>query len=60
MRALRNVVATGRTIACTIHQPSTEIFVVGQLAPRSCAFMLQAAWVAGPLLCYAHLAAIGD
>ncbi len=26
MRALRNIVNTGRTVVCTIHQPSTEIF----------------------------------
>eukprot|EP00808_Paulinella_micropora_P014058 g9644.t1 len=26
MRALRNIAATGRTVICTIHQPSCEIF----------------------------------
>lgn len=26
MRALRNIVNTGRTVVCTIHQPSAEIF----------------------------------
>ena len=26
MRAVRNIVNTGRTIVCTIHQPSTDIF----------------------------------
>lgn len=26
MRAVKNVVATGRTIVCTIHQPSIDIF----------------------------------
>ena len=26
MRALRNVASTGRTIICTIHQPSSEVF----------------------------------
>ncbi len=26
MKALRNIVRTGRTVVCTIHQPSTEIF----------------------------------
>ncbi|XP_022636458.1 ABC transporter ATP-binding protein/permease PDR18-like [Vigna radiata var. radiata] len=26
MRALKNVVRTGRTVACTIHQPSIDLF----------------------------------
>lgn len=26
MRAVKNVVDTGRTVACTIHQPSIDIF----------------------------------
>lgn len=26
MRAVKNVVDTGRTVVCTIHQPSTDIF----------------------------------
>lgn len=26
MRAVRNVVETGRTVVCTIHQPSIDIF----------------------------------
>lgn len=26
MRTVRNIVNTGRTIVCTIHQPSTDIF----------------------------------
>ena len=26
MRAMRNIVDTGRTIVCTIHQPSIDIF----------------------------------
>lgn len=26
MRAVKNVVATGRTVVCTIHQPSIDIF----------------------------------
>ncbi|KAF3790904.1 hypothetical protein EJ110_NYTH15620 [Nymphaea thermarum] len=26
MRAVKNVVSTGRTVVCTIHQPSIEIF----------------------------------
>jgi len=26
MRAVKNVVGTGRTVACTIHQPSIDIF----------------------------------
>jgi ABC-type multidrug transport system ATPase subunit len=28
MRAVRNIVNTGRTIVCTIHQPSIDIFEV--------------------------------
>ena len=26
MRAVKNVVGTGRTVVCTIHQPSIQIF----------------------------------
>jgi len=26
MRAVKNISETGRTVVCTIHQPSTEIF----------------------------------
>jgi hypothetical protein len=26
MRAVKNVVATGRTTVCTIHQPSIDVF----------------------------------
>lgn len=29
MRVVRNIVDTGRTITCTVHQPSIEIFEVG-------------------------------
>ncbi|XP_020254964.1 ABC transporter G family member 41-like isoform X1 [Asparagus officinalis] len=52
MRAVKNVVGTGRTVVCTIHQPSTDIFeafdelilmkrggeliYVGQLGQHSC------------------------
>jgi hypothetical protein len=28
MRVVRNIVDTGRTITCTVHQPSIEIFEV--------------------------------
>ncbi len=28
MRVVRNIVNTGRTIACTIHQPAIDIFEV--------------------------------
>ena len=28
MRAVRNIVSSGRTVVCTIHQPSVEIFQV--------------------------------
>jgi ABC-type multidrug transport system ATPase subunit len=26
MRVVKNIVSTGRTVVCTIHQPSTDIF----------------------------------
>ena len=26
MRAVKNITETGRTVACTIHQPGTDIF----------------------------------
>ena len=31
MRVVRNIVDTGRTIACTIHQPAIDIFEVRKL-----------------------------
>ena len=31
MRVVRNIVNTGRTIACTIHQPAIDIFEVRPL-----------------------------
>lgn len=31
MRVMRNIADTGRTITCTIHQPSIDIFEVGNL-----------------------------
>ena len=31
MRVVRNIVDTGRTITCTIHQPSVDIFEVRRL-----------------------------
>ena len=38
MRTVKNTVRTGRTVVCTIHQPSIDIFEVRQLAetPASC------------------------
>ena len=32
MRAVRNIVSSGRTVVCTIHQPSVEIFQVSKCA----------------------------
>ena len=34
MRVVRNIVDTGRTIACTIHQPAIDIFEVRQLSSK--------------------------
>ena len=35
MRVVRNIVNTGRTIACTIHQPAIDIFEVSHLDQSS-------------------------
>jgi ABC-type multidrug transport system ATPase subunit len=32
MRVVRSIADTGRTITCTIHQPSIDIFEVGELS----------------------------
>ena len=37
MRVVRNIVDTGRTITCTIHQPSVDIFEVLTLTPFTAA-----------------------
>lgn len=35
MQAVKNTVRTGRTVVCTIHQPSLEIFQVRYCNPRT-------------------------
>ena len=47
MRVVRNIVNTGRTIACTIHQPAIDIFEVWVLT--SC--VLSTLPVAASLMC---------
>lgn len=50
MRTLRNVASTGRTIICTVHQPSYELFAqVSLLSPRCVPFGL-----VFPLHCTRH------
>ena len=39
MRVVRNIVATGRTITVTIHQPAIDIFEVGLTASTQLAFV---------------------
>lgn len=39
MRAVKNVVDTGRTIVCTIHQPSIDIFEAFDEVERQIPFM---------------------